>query len=195
MDGERVASPLLGGVALLERAIGYALGSLRDVTPEVLAHRTPCRDWDLRALLAHLDDSLIALLEASTRGRVGLSAPEPEAGPGGDPVAGLRNRAGRLLGAWTGAERPDAVSVAGSPLTAGILTSAGAVEVAVHGWDVARACGRDRPIPAALAEELLELSGLLVSEADRPVRFAGPVEPPPLAGPADRLVAFLGRTP
>ena len=67
--------------------------------------------------------------------------------------------------------------------------------MAVHGWDVARACGRDRPVPPSLAEELLDLSPLFVSAADRPGRFAPPVDVPPLAGPGDRLVAFLGRRP
>src|SRR2546423_11208778 len=57
-----------GGIALLERAINYLLGSLRPVTPEALARPTPCAGWDLRALLAHLDDSLGALTEAVEAG-------------------------------------------------------------------------------------------------------------------------------
>jgi hypothetical protein len=75
------------------------------------------------------------------------------------------------------------------------VTSTGALEVAIHGWDVARSCGHRRPIPRSLAEEMLELSPLFITDADRPVRFAAPVDVPPLAGPADRLVAFLGRHP
>jgi hypothetical protein len=69
------------------------------------------------------------------------------------------------------------------------------VEVAVHGWDVARACGVDRPIPPALAGELLELCPLLVDDADRPGRFGPPADPSRWARPGDRLVAFLGRCP
>jgi hypothetical protein len=34
-----------------------------------------------------------------------------------------------------------------------------------------------------------------VAGRDRPVHFAPPVQVSPLAGPGDRLVAFLGRTP
>ena len=86
-----------------------------------------------------------------------------------------------------------AVSVAGRELSAGVVAAVGAVEVAVHGWDVAQACGRDRPIPTPLAHDLLDLSALFVVEADRPTRF-GPALPVPLgAGPAERLLAFLGR--
>jgi uncharacterized protein (TIGR03086 family) len=69
------------------------------------------------------------------------------------------------------------------------------VEIAVHGWDVAQACGRPRPIPPQLAEELLQLAPLLVTDADRPGRFAPPVAVPAGASPGDRLVAFLGRGP
>jgi len=69
------------------------------------------------------------------------------------------------------------------------------VEVAVHGWDVARACGQDRPLPPALAGELHELCILLVDDGDRPHRFGPEVELPSTANAGDRLLALLGRTP
>ena len=61
--------------------------------------------------------------------------------------------------------------------------------------DVARACGTDRPMPPSLADELLDLVPAIVDEADRPVRFGPPVAVGRAAGPADRLLAFLGRDP
>lgn len=64
-----------------------------------------------------------------------------------------------------------------------------------HGWDVARACGQHHPIPPPLAEEMLELAPLFVTDADRTARFAAPIDVPPLASPGDRLIAFLGRRP
>lgn len=204
MTDETAATALTGGITLLERAINYTLGSLHVVTPAAWSYPTPCHRWDLRALLAHLDESLLALEEASGTGRVGLAIgarrPDRDGSAAGrrsptDPVAVLRNRAHRLLGAWTAPGRRDTVSVAGYPLTGGIVTTTGAIEIAVHGWDVARSCGRRHPIPASLAEELLELSPLFVTADDRPTRFAPPVDVPPLAGPADRLVAYLGRRP
>lgn len=195
MTDERTMTPLLGGVGLLERAITYTLGSLHLVTPMALAHSTPCRGWDLRALLEHMNDSLGALHEAVDTGHVGLDALLEDGDPAVDPVATLRNRACRLLGASTGTDGPDVVSIADSALTTGIVTSTGAVEIAVHGWDIAQACGDHRPIPAPLAEEMLTFLPLFVTGADRPGRFAAPVDVPPSAGPADRMIAFLGRDP
>ncbi|HLL67849.1 MAG TPA: maleylpyruvate isomerase family mycothiol-dependent enzyme [Micromonosporaceae bacterium] len=219
MSDTRASAALTGGAALLERAINYTLGSLHVVTPEAMSHPTPCHGWNLRDLLAHLDDSLLALDEAVSIGRVALhGVPEhidvmtgfaadrpieraldpafdPALDPALDPVVSLRRRACRLLGAWAAAQSDQAVSVGGLPLTAGIITGTGAVELAVHGWDVARACGWDRPIPPSLAVELLELCRLLVGEADRPARFAAPIDLPGSAGPGDRLIAFLGRDP
>jgi hypothetical protein len=71
----------------------------------------------------------------------------------------------------------------------------GAIEIIVHGWDIAVACGRARPVPPGVAAVLLATASLLVPSDVRPRLFADPV---PLHGPAcpgDELVAFLGRRP
>jgi uncharacterized protein (TIGR03086 family) len=188
-----VTSSLIGGIGLLERAIGYTLGSLLLITPEAMTRPTPCQQWDLHALLRHMNDSLAALHEAVDCGHVEL---EPASGePAVDLVAALRDRACHLLGAWTNGDGRQLVSIADRTLTSVIVTSAGAIEIAVHGWDVARACGQDRPIPAALAEELLPLTALFVTAGDRPGRFDPPVEPTRMCTPGERLVAYLGREP
>jgi uncharacterized protein (TIGR03086 family) len=194
MTDNRTRHAAIEGIALLERAVSYTLGSLHLVTTGAMSRPTPCHDWDLRALLAHMNDSLLALCEAIDIGRVDLDLGDG-VDPSVDPVASLRNRACRMIGSWTASGRPDVVSIAGLPLSAGIVTSTGAIEVAVHGWDVARACGPDRPIPDALAEELVELLPYFVTTGDRPGRFAAPVAVSAGAGPGERLVALLGRNP
>jgi uncharacterized protein (TIGR03086 family) len=194
MTESPAAATLLRAVGLLERAISYTMGNLHNVTSAALSHRTPCGKWDLSDLLAHMDDSLTALHDAIDRGHVDLSPATDGADPAADLVAVLRERAGLLLGACARTDS-DLVTVGGCPVSASIVTSAGAIEVAIHGWDVAQACGRPQPIPPALAEELLQLSPLLVTAADRPGRFAAPVAAAPHASESDRLVAFLGRDP
>ena len=80
-------------------------------------------------------------------------------------------------------------------LTSPMVAAVGAIEIAVHGWDVARACGEHRPIPPLLAEELLDLAHLFVTPHDRPTRFAPPVPVAPFAPAQDHLLAYLGRHP
>ncbi len=99
-----------------------------------------------------------------------------------------------LLAAWSRHAGDGDVAVADLDLRADLLGAAGALEIAVHGWDVARACGRDRPPPAALALELLEVVPLFVHETDRPGRFAERVAVPRHAPPGTRLLAAVGRT-
>jgi hypothetical protein len=64
---------MLGAVGLLERAISYTIGNLHNVTSATLSRPTPCREWDLKDLLAHMNDSLIALHDAIDLGHVDLS--------------------------------------------------------------------------------------------------------------------------
>lgn len=192
---DRATAALIGGVALLERAIGYALGGLELVTPETLRRATPCAAWDVRELLVHVADSLNVLCNAVDVGSVVDAPPGSETTTAAELVSAIRDRSCRLLGAWVGASEPDLVSVYGRSISKTIVASTGAIEIAVHGWDLAKGCGHDRDIPASLAEELGQLAPLVVSRRDRPHRFGHPVPVSPDASPGDRLVAFLGRDP
>jgi uncharacterized protein (TIGR03086 family) len=188
---------MLDQVGLLERAIGYALGSVAAVAPGLLSRPTPCSDWDLRALLRHVNDSLAAVCEGLDTGRIG---PDPAADTGdglaGDLAATFRDRARRLLGAWTSAGRHDRlIAIIDRPLPASVVAGTGAIELAVHGWDISRACGQHRPIPPTLAGDLLTICPLVVTEVTRHPQFAAPIAVSPLASASDRLVAFLGRRP
>jgi uncharacterized protein (TIGR03086 family) len=207
MTEAQAAATLSGGVALLERAISYTLGQLNGVTTAALRRPTPCAQWDLAALLVHMTDSLTALQEAMDlreveppprpRGIAGHSrpGPRPEANdPAAYLVAAVRGRACHLLGSLAAA-REHLVLIGGYPVPASIVTSAGAVDVAVHGWDVGCACGTPAPIPEELAREMLRFTPLLVGDADRPALFGQPVPVPERASASDRLLGYLGRNP
>ncbi|MEO3804205.1 TIGR03086 family metal-binding protein [Nonomuraea sp. B1E8] len=186
---------LAAGVALLERAIEYAVGSLRVVTPDVLCRGTPCSGWSLQRLLDHVDDSLRSLNEAAASRAVelcGAAAPRPAAV---NPALLLRDDATAVLGLWTALLADEPVSIGGWHVSSPMVAAVGAIEIAVHGWDVARSCGEHRPIPPAMAEELLELARVFVTPADRPGRFAARVVVPRQAPAQDHLLAFLGRDP
>jgi uncharacterized protein (TIGR03086 family) len=191
-----MASPT-NSAGLLAGAIRYALGSRTCVKPGFLSRPTPCAAWDLATLLQHVNDSLAALHEGIATGYVGLGPAAETADDSADGlVATFRDRAGQLLAASATAGHQDrAIAVADRRLAGSVVTAVGAVEIAVHGWDVARACGCHRPIPPALATGILRIVPLVVTDATREVHFAAPVSVSPLASPSDRLVGLLGRNP
>ena len=191
---------LPGAIGLLAGAVSYMLGVCAPLGPGEMALPTPCPHWDLARLLSHLCESMADLEAALRTGRLDLDGPSGRTG--GDPVEALRDRAAELLCAgycYGGPER--FVAVGGLPIPAGVVACTGAVEIAVHGWDVSAAraragCAggvRETPIPAALATRMLRLGPLLV--AGREGLFGVPVEVPTQASPGDRLVGYLGRHP
>ncbi|MFG2007065.1 maleylpyruvate isomerase family mycothiol-dependent enzyme [Spirillospora sp. NPDC048911] len=220
MNAAEAAALQSYSAGLLEGAIGFALAAVDEVTSADLARPTPCRGWNLRMLFLHVNDSLDALYEGIDRGTVALFPDGEPDGPGTDLIASFQERARRLLSAWTGggeghADNPGGgegcdgdgggngggpgarrlVTVAGCPMRAGAMAGTGAMEIAVHGWDVSRACGKNRQIPPELARRLLRTAPMIVGDDVRHGLFAPPVAVPPDASPGDRLVGFLGRDP
>lgn len=182
---------------LLDSAVSYALTEAAVVTPQLLSSPTPCPGWDLKILLNHVVDSIRVLHEAITIGGVSASAaPDDALRPRLDPVARLRRETAMLLAAGVAAGSAEGtVYIGDRELTTSLVTVAGAIEIAVHGWDISVACGDARVIPSNLADVLLPIAPLLITAETRSGLFADPV---PLARPAcpgDELVAFLGRQP
>ena len=174
-------------VELLERAIGYARGALGGVRPDLLTHPTPCVEWTLADLLVHMSDSLDALTEAS-RGVIAV-APPPSGSVG---VAELRNKACHLLGAWSNPHAAEA-RLGHARLESTVLLHAGALEIAVHAWDVGQATGVGQPIPEGLARAIAGSIHRLITPGDRPLRFAPPVSVTGVATPSALLLAYTGR--
>jgi uncharacterized protein (TIGR03086 family) len=182
-----------GGTGLLERAITYAARSALDVTPALLPRPTPCLGWNLDMLLRHASESLAALHDGTVTRHIALI---PDRAQVADPAQTFRDRASRLLAAQTTADdRRQALDIGDLPLPAIAMECAGAIEIAVHGWDISQACGQHRPIPDALAARLLAIAPLLIPETGRHPLFNPPVTPAPCASPGDRLIAYLGRKP
>jgi uncharacterized protein (TIGR03086 family) len=180
-----------GATGLLAGALRYALSVCALVKRAELGSPTPCAEWDVGALLSHLGESMGDLEAALRTGSLGEPGPAPDAD--GDLLGMLRDRAAGLLWACHDGSPERFVAVGGLPLPAGLVACTGAVEIAVHGWDVSAALGRGGAIPPRLASRLLALCPLLV--ASREGLFAAAVPIAPEASPADRLLGYLGRDP
>ena len=181
-----MSTALTGAVELLDRALAWTRSGLALGTPDRLGDPTPCAEWDLAALLHHMDDALDAFTEAAT-GEVSLVP------TGGTPrLESIRAKACALVGWWC-AHPPEDVRVGDLPMPAGLLVGTAALEITVHGWDVHQALGTGLLLPEALAEELLPVAAVTVGDDDRPHRFAAALPVPPGAPASRRLLAHLGR--
>ncbi len=184
-------------LGLLEGALDYTREALApldrgpgDGDPTDLTRPTPCHRWDLGGLLAHMEDSLDAFAEGAD-GTVSLDPRVPA------PVRaeGLRRKACHLLGTWSAAT-PETVVLGDCTLPTTVLAHAAALEITVHGWDVAATLRPHDPAPAippGLAGSLLGVAGAVVAPDDRGERFA--TARPTYAGDdaESRLLAFVGR--
>jgi uncharacterized protein (TIGR03086 family) len=191
------APTVADAVELLERSLSYTRVALSRISDDELGRATPCTRWDLRGLLAHMDDAL----DAFTEGATGAVAVPVDAGaPAAVRVASLQHKTCALVGVWSTAllrDHLDTTYVGDAVLDRSVLALAAALEITVHGWDVGIATGRGRPIPETLAAELLPMARGLVDEADRtgpgPHRFGPPLVVAGQASYGERLLAFLGR--
>jgi uncharacterized protein (TIGR03086 family) len=187
---------LISGLSLIQSAVGYAVAAAGPATPAMLPEPTPCGGWDLELLLVHVADSMDVLSEAMTAGSVGAGRGHSSDALCDSPVESLHRAAGGLQAACADAATDERLIVIGDRcLAASMIAVAGALEITVHGWDIAVACRTSRPVPPGLAVVLLAIAPLLITPAIRPGLFADPVRVPSRLGPGDQLVAFLGRHP
>ncbi len=191
MTTDVIGSSPLG--AILRDSLDYARTAVRAATPEELSRPTPCREWDLRALLNHLNDSLLTLCTACRTGRVGFEPCSPAAGKDDMPLASFDRYSALLLTDGLRRRTRSGVLVVDLPLAQHLLVAAGAIEISVHAWDVGQATARPDSLPAGLAIELLAIAPLVVDDTRRSPQFGPVVAVPPASGPATRLLAYLGR--
>lgn len=180
-------APLDHAVELLDRALAYTRVPLNQVTDADLSRPTPCDQWNLGQLLAHMEDALDAFAEGS-RGAVDLDDRTPAL----VRVRNLQTKACALLAAWS-RPAPPTVRIGEYDVATELVALTAAIDITVHGWDVARAVGADLPIPPRLARDLLAVAEQLVTEDDRGTRFADALDVPADAPDERRLLGFLGR--
>ena len=176
-----------------------AVSAALDDPPAVdLSGRTPCEAFDVRALVEHLVGTSGALA-ALGRGEP-LDPDDPWGGGAGaadgDWSARLRRNLDDLTQGW---DRPAAwdgeAAVGGSSLPRAVLGEMALVEVALHGWDLARALGRNvalDPDVAAAVDRAVAGS----ADLGRQLGAYGPeVRAPADADDLDRALARSGRDP
>ena len=171
------------------------------VPDEALTSPTPLPAYALGDLIEHIGRLALAFAAAAEKYGAGR-----EAQPPGDATrlpADWRTRIPRDLaalarawnapGAWDGMTR-----IASMDTPAEMVGVTAADELVVHGWDVARATGREyRPDPAALeaARTFLDLIADPNAPAGPTVAFGPPRQVAATASQLDQIIALAGRDP
>ncbi|MFN0091701.1 MAG: TIGR03086 family metal-binding protein [Acidimicrobiales bacterium] len=164
------------------------------ITPGNLEDATPCAEFDVGALAAHLIDGLRSFAAVAAGGELALDL-DPDLTKE-DAAAAFRRARDQLVDAFG----PDALARV-YPMPWGDtpgrqLLGFELIELTTHGWDLARALGQDGEQAAEAASAALDAARLWVDDSVRvPGMFGPEVTPPPDATPTERLAAFLGRDP
>ncbi|MQA35307.1 TIGR03086 family metal-binding protein [Modestobacter roseus] len=191
----------VSGPPAVRSAADLAAGALAAVRPEHLTARTPCADFDVRALLDHL--AWAALISQRAATRMPLDPPTP-----GRPAPFLD---GLLPEQWAAAIAPELDAAAdawadpaawqgdtvlgGATVPAAVVGPLMLTEFVVHGWDLATAVGAPLFLSATLAPVTLAAVEQ-VAPMGRDGGWYGPAVPVPEdANPLDRALALTGRDP
>jgi uncharacterized protein (TIGR03086 family) len=166
---------------------------VRTITPDRLANRTPCAEYDVRALVGHLLQWGPPLEGAGRKENVPPLSDVDLANWREDLLAQLD----RTTEAWAPAAAWEGVTVMGGPMemSAAVIGGMIAGELAVHGWDLAVATGQKLSLPDdTLAYLLAEVAAS--AEQGRQMGLFGPEVPVPADAPVlDRVLGLTGRDP
>jgi uncharacterized protein (TIGR03086 family) len=155
---------------------------------------TPCSEWDVRMLVNHLVSESLwmpPLLEGRTIADVGARLDGDLLGE--DPAF-----------AWEAAEKEASAAVEGADLGASVHVSYGDIpadryifdvmsDLAIHGWDLARAIGADESLDPDTVDVLFEQFAPKEKELKASGVYGSTIEPPPGADKQTRLLAIFGR--
>ena len=192
-----------GIVSLDARAVQASVAVTDQAGRDDLARPTPCGDWTLEQLLAHMTRQHDGFAAAAAGNGADPAAWRPGP-PGADPVAEYVAAAGRVQAAFAadgvldrGFTLPEIDPAATFP--AALAISFHFIDYVVHGWDVARTLGLDYQLEPDLLGVALAVARA-VPDDDRTRRrpgaaFAPPVGAPPAASTIGQVVALLGRAP
>jgi len=163
---------------------------LRMVSPDQWADPTPCTEWDVTDLVAHV---------IATHGRM-VANLEGSPAPAVEPFADLAPQ-------WTKARAAVSATLADPDLASrtvggmfgeqyfeSLVGQLLCSELLFHTWDLARATSQDEQMDSDALSKAMELLVPLDEAIRRPGGFAPKIDPPADADPLTRLLSFGGRT-
>jgi uncharacterized protein (TIGR03086 family) len=158
---------------------------------------TPCGDWDLRTLLNH---TILWTSYSAERRAHGESVAEDLMSKDFTAEPGFREdyaeQISKAVSAWSDPKAWEGeIGVMGSATPAADVGAMLIMEMALHGWDVAKAAGQDYRADAALAAALNDTVQAQAELFRKYQGFADPVQTGQDAAAFDRALALSGRDP
>jgi uncharacterized protein (TIGR03086 family) len=184
------------------RAVRATVALVNQVTDAELGLPTPCGDWNLGQLLAHMTAQHHGFAASARGGAQDLADWQPGP-PAADPVKAYAEAAEEVLAAFAEdgvIDRPFALPEILPNVTfpGKQAISFHLVDYTVHGWDVARSLGVDFTLDQAVLEASRQVAAIVPGGDYRTqpnAAFAPVVNAPGGAGLLDQIVAMLGRSP
>jgi uncharacterized protein (TIGR03086 family) len=176
----------------LAQSFDHANSVVGNVRKEQLDADTPCRDWDLRALLGHMT-AIVAAMGNGASGAELISIPDYELEP--DFVTQFRTESSRTLAAWKARGLDGEINIGRGARPAPVMLTINLLDTTMHSWDVARATNQDAQLPPELATTVLGLCQGFVTDELRQSAGFDPAIATKSTNPSDQLAAFLGRNP
>jgi uncharacterized protein (TIGR03086 family) len=180
---------------LFRRACDQFGEKVAGIREEQWGDQTPCSEWDVRALVEHLvsENAWISPLLA---GRSIADVGDSLSGDllGHDPKGAWRDHAAQALAAVNDEAAMDrTVQISRGEVPGAEYVFEVVADLAVHGWDLARAIGADETMDPELLDVVYPYYEPLVALL-KPTGAYGPdVDVPPGADRQTTLLAMLGR--
>ena len=172
-------------VSLYERTASNAAVIARRVGADQRGLPTPCSEWDVSALLEHMSDGAVYLMEALGVAQDRALWPDPAAVT--ECVEALRR---------PGALDRMCMSPAGFEWSVAEAAAGTAMDQLIHTWDLAVAIDGDRHLDAEVVEAVVAMFLPHMPEIGRQAGLVGPaVQVPVEAAAQDRLLGAMGRNP
>ncbi|MFF9587563.1 TIGR03086 family metal-binding protein [Streptomyces achromogenes] len=168
------------------------------VKPDDLTAATPCREYDVRALVNHLL-YWAPVIEGVGLRKAAVFDRADEGGTdhtGGDWQAEYLGWLDRIAAAWSPGPAWEGVAeVGGRRVPARVIGEKTLCELVLHGWDLARASGQGFHCRDDVADETRRILLATADETRRMGMFGPPVTVPDSAPALDRALACSGRDP
>jgi uncharacterized protein (TIGR03086 family) len=187
-----------GPIALLARALDQTGVIISRVRSEQATMPTPCRSWDVRALVNHVVQDV---QQFTVMAGGGAWEQRDTDVIGDDWAAAYRQAAGSLLAVWQHEGALDqTVQLPSGEVPATWRVDQQIADLAVHGWDIAKATGQSTDLDPELGQLALDWARQNLQPQFRGDEASGRVFGPEVAVRADaplydRLAGFFGRTP